>query len=140
MASLQDIPYDRLTIGDTAELSKTITGDDVQSFAEISLDRNPLHLDDDIARKSIFGQRVAHGILSAGLISAVIGTQLPGKDTIYLAQTLKFTAPVFIGDQITAKVTVTNKNDDKHIIQLKTQVTNQDGKMVIDGTATVVKK
>ncbi|MFP5527292.1 MaoC family dehydratase [Peptococcus simiae] len=140
MASLQDIPYDQLTIGDTAELSKTMTDDDVQSFAEISLDRNPLHLDDDAARRSIFGQRVAHGILSAGLISAVIGTQLPGKDTIYLEQTLKFTAPVFIGDQITAKVTVTNKNDAKHIIQLKTQVTNQDGKMVIDGTATVVKK
>lgn len=140
METLKDVPYDELTIGSTAKLSKVITDEDVRRFAEISMDRNPIHLDEEAAKASIFGRRVAHGILAAGLISAVIGTQLPGKDTIYLGQNLKFTAPVYLGDEITAQVTVVDKRDDKHIITLKTEIENQDGKIVVDGTATVLKK
>ncbi len=137
---IQDIPYAEISIGDKASISKTITESDVYGFAEISMDFNPIHVDQEYAKTTQFKQRVAHGILSAGLVSAVIGTALPGKNTIYLGQTLKFTAPVFIGDTLTARVEVTEKIEAKNILKLKTEVLKQDGTVVVEGEATVLKK
>ena len=124
--------------GDTASISKAITDDDIQKFADASGDHNPLHLDDEFARSTRFGRRIAHGMLSASLISAVIANQLPGQGSIYLGQTLKFVAPVFPGDTITARVTVISIRDDKPVMKLKTVCVNQHGKVVITGEATVL--
>ncbi len=132
--------YADIAIGDSASMTKVITDADIVKFSEVSEDRNPIHLDEEFAKNSMFKQRIAHGMLSAGLISAVIGTKLPGVNTIYMGQNLKFVAPVFIGDEVTATVTVKAKRDDKHILTLETVVKNQDGKDVIVGEATVLKK
>lgn len=140
MSEVLSIPYDEIKIGDKASISKKVTDRDIELFAEVSLDENPIHLDEEFAKTSMFKQRIAHGMLSAGLISAVIGTQLPGVNTIYMSQSLKFVAPVFIGDEITAEVEVINKRDDRNIVTLKTTVVNQDGKEVVNGEAVVLKK
>jgi len=124
--------------GDTASISKTITDDDIQKFADASGDHNPLHLDDEFAKSTRFGRRIAHGMLSASLISAVIANQLPGQGSIYLGQTLKFVAPVFPGDTITARVTVISIRDDKPVMKLETVCSNQHGEVVIKGEATVL--
>lgn len=137
---IADVQFDSIRIGDTAELSKTISEADVYGFAGISMDFNPLHVNEEFARSTRFGKRVVHGMLTASLISAVIGTTLPGKNTVYLGQTLKFTAPVFIGDTVTAVVEVTGKVEGKGIIKLKTTVFNQEKKNVLEGEATVMKK
>ncbi len=126
-----------LRIGDTASITKIITQEHVEQFAEISNDRNPIHLDDTFAKTTIFGRRVAHGMLVAGLFSGLLGQTLPGEGTIYLGQTLKFVKPVFIGDEVTASVEITNIREDKPIITLKTVCTNHDGEVVIDGEAVV---
>ena len=96
-----------LAIGMTRELTKTIRDHDIRHFADISTDHNPVHLDEEYAQQTIFAGRIAHGMLTASLISAVIGEQLPGHGTVYLGQTLKFLAPVRPGDDVTARVTVT---------------------------------
>jgi len=124
--------------GDTASISKTITDDDIQKFADASGDHNPLHLDDEFAKSTRFGRRIAHGMFSASLISAVIANQLPGQGSIYLAQTLKFVAPVFPGNTITARVTVISIRDDKPVMKLETICTNQHDEVVIKGEATVL--
>jgi len=124
--------------GHTASISKTITDDDIQKFADASGDHNPLHLDDEFAKSTRFGRRIAHGMLSASLISAVIANQLPGQGSIYLGQTLKFVAPVFPGDTITARVTVISIRDDKPVMKLETVCSNQHGEVVIKGEATVL--
>ncbi len=126
----------QLHIGDRATLSKVITPDDVDAFARITLDANPLHLDQAYAEKTRFGGRIAHGMLGAGLISAVIGTQLGGP--IYLGQTLKFLKPVRIGDTLTATAEVIAVREDKNIVTLKTTVTNQEGAEIITGEGTVL--
>lgn len=131
--------YDEIKIGDEAEISKAVTEEDIQKFSEVSLDTNPLHLDEEFAGKTIFKKRIAHGIIGASLISAVLGTKLPGVNTIYMSQTLNFLAPVYIGDEITARVKVVKKRDDKHMIFFETVVVNQDGKKVITGEALVKK-
>ncbi|VFB16692.1 (R)-specific enoyl-CoA hydratase [Urinicoccus massiliensis] len=131
--------YDEIKIGDEAEISKVVTEEDIQKFSEVSLDTNPLHLDEEFAGKTIFKKRIAHGIIGASLISAVLGTKLPGVNTIYMSQTLNFLAPVYIGDEITARVKVVKKRDDKHMIFFETVVVNQDGKKVITGEALVKK-
>jgi len=95
-----------LEIGMTRSVTKTIADYDIRLFADISTDRNPVHLDEDYAQETIFGGRIAHGMLTASLISAVIGEQLPGHGTVYMAQDLKFLAPVFPGDTVVAEVTV----------------------------------
>jgi 3-hydroxybutyryl-CoA dehydratase len=132
--------YEDIKIGDVAEYSKTITEKEVLGFAEISGDCNPVHVDKEFAEKSMFKKQIAHGILSGSLISTVLGTKLPGVNTIYMGQNFKFMAPVFFGDTLTAKVEVAEKKDDKHIIKLRTYVVNQDGKVVVDGEAVVMKK
>ncbi len=124
--------------GDTASISKTITDNDIQKFADASGDHNPLHLDDEFAKSTRFGRRIAHGMLSASLISAVIANQLPGQGSIYLGQTLKFVAPVFPGDTITARVTIISIRDDKPVMKLETVCSNQHGEVVIKGEATVL--
>ncbi len=126
----------QLHVGDRAVLSKVITSDDVADFARITLDSNPLHLDEEYARQTRFGGRIAHGMLGAGLISAVIGTQLGGP--IYLGQTLKFVKPVRIGDTLTATAEVIAVREDKNIVTLRTIVRNQEGAEVITGEATVL--
>ena len=127
-----------LEIGTSASLSKTITGDDITQFAQLVGDNNPVHLDDNYAKTTIFKKRIAHGMLCGGLISAVIGTQLPGPGTIYLSQTMKFVAPVYIGDTITAQVTIKSIRSDKGIYTLQTICHNQENKHVVEGEAVVM--
>jgi len=127
-----------LKIGDTASLKKTISDEDVRTFAQISGDHNPVHLDDAFAEGTIFKHRIAHGALTSALISAVLGQILPGPGTIYLSQTLKYKAPVYIGDEITARIELINFREDKNIATFKTDVTNQKGKTVITGEAVVI--
>jgi len=121
--------------GETASLTKTFTDSDVINFSMISGDKNPIHLDENFASKTQFGKRLVHGILTSGLISAVLGMQLPGPGSIYLKQTLIFIAPVFIGDTITATVQISSIRPDKPIITMETICTNQDGVEVIVGSA-----
>lgn len=127
----------KLNIGDSASRSKTITEVDVQTFAAVSGDENPIHLDEEFAATTRFKKRIVHGMLSASLISAVLANDLPGQGSIYLGQTLKFVAPVFIGDEITARVTVMSVRDDKPIAKLETVCVNQRDEIVIKGEATV---
>lgn len=127
-----------LAVGQTAEFSKTFSLADIYAFAAASGDRNPVHLEEHYAEGTIFGKRIAHGMLVAGLISAVLGTTLPGAGTIYLGQDLKFKAPVYIGDTVTARVEVLKLRPDKRIATLSTTCYNQDGKLVIEGEAVVL--
>jgi 3-hydroxybutyryl-CoA dehydratase len=126
------------TVGDEASLSKTISDADIRTFAQISGDKNPIHLDDEYAKATYFGSRIAHGMLVAGLISAVLGTLLPGPGAVYLSQQLRFTAPVRVGDTVTARVKVTEWDSTRGRIALLTEVVNQEGTTVITGEARLV--
>lgn len=127
-----------LKIGDQASTANTISESDVYLFAGITGDHNPAHVNEVYASQTRFGRRIAHGILSAGLISAVLAMKLPGPGTIYLGQELKFVRPVYFGDTITATCTVSELLPEKNIARLETVCTNQDGAVVIKGTATVM--
>jgi len=129
--------FDQLNVGDTDRFSKTVTDADIYLFAGVTGDLNPAHIDEDYARRTFFKTRIAHGMLSAGFISAVIGTRLPGPGTVYMRQTLDFLAPVRIGDTVTATVEVIEKLDEKKRIRLKTICTNQNGIEVLKGEALV---
>lgn len=129
---------DTIKIGDFATFSKTVTEADVVNFAGICGDFNPAHLNDAEAKKGMFGRRIAHGMLSAGFISTVLGTELPGTGTIYMGQELRFVKPVFLGDTVTATCTVIERNEEKNRLKMETIVTNQDGERVITGFATVM--
>ena len=129
--------FKELKIGMCEYIEKTITELDVINFSEISLDTNPLHLDEEYAKNTIFKGKIVHGILGDGLISGVIGTKLPGKGAIYLSQNLKFLAPVRIGDTIRAEVKVIDLDKEKRKVGLKTICINQEGVIVIDGEAKV---
>jgi len=126
----------RFKVGDKDSFSKLVTEADVQQFAAISGDTNPAHTDEAWAAKTRFGTRIAHGILSASYISAVLGTKLPGPGTIYLSQTLKFTAPVKFGSTVTATVEVVEVVDGKKL-RLKTTCVDQTGTVVLEGEALV---
>jgi 3-hydroxybutyryl-CoA dehydratase len=132
------ITIDRMKVGDAAELSKTVSETDVYLFAGISGDFNPAHLDQAYAEKTFFKGRIAHGMLSAGFISALLGTRLPGPGTIYLRQELNFLAPVRMGDTITARVEVVELVPEKNRARLRTTCRNQEGTAVIDGEAVVM--
>ncbi len=132
--------YSDFKVGMKEEISKTITDADIQKFADVSLDFNPIHMDEEAGKNSIFGQRIAHGMISAGLISAVLGTKLPGEGAIYMGQELKFLAPVFIGETVTAICEIEELVPEKSRVVLKTTVVNQDGKEVVSGKATLLKK
>lgn len=127
-----------IKIGDQASLTKSFSIAEVATFAQLSLDSNPLHANTEMARQSMFGQPVVHGSLVAGLISAVLGAQLPGPGTIYLSQSLNFKAPVFIGDEVIARVVVTKMRPEKGILTLATTCIRQDGTLVIEGQAVVM--
>jgi 3-hydroxybutyryl-CoA dehydratase len=125
-------------IGDEARFTKAITENDVDTFAELIGDFNPLHVDEEYASRSRFGARIAHGAFTGGLISAALGNELPGPGGIYLSQSLDFLAPVYLGDTITAVVTVTAWRPEKRIITLKTEAFNQDDKQVASGQAVLL--
>lgn len=127
-----------LSIGVTSSRTRTITDEDIRAFAQASGDTNSIHLDDAYAASTPFGRRIAHGMLTASLISGILGNDLPGVGTIYLGQNVKFKAPVFIGDTVTATVELTNYREDKRIATFRTTVTNQDGVLVLDGEAVVI--
>ncbi len=131
------IVIEDLEVGMIRTLTKEITDLDIELFAQISTDQNPVHLDDDYARDTIFEGRIAHGMLTAGLISAVIGEQLPGHGTVYLGQTLKFVAPVRPGDLVTAEVEVLDIDYGRRRVQLDTRCLVK-GKPVLKGEATVL--
>jgi acyl dehydratase len=133
LQSLAPLP----AIGTEATLSRTITEDDILLFAVVSGDKNPLHLDAEYAERSLFGKRIAHGFLIGSLISAVLGNVLPGPGSIYLGQTLRFLAPIHIGDTVTVAVKVVALREDKRIVTLHTNCTNQHGTLVLSGEATV---
>nr|WP_207716661.1 MaoC family dehydratase [Clostridium beijerinckii] len=127
-----------IKIGDKASFQKTITETDVYLYAGITGDLNPAHINQVESEKTMFQGRIAHGMLTAGLVSAVLGMQLPGPGSIYLGQELKFTAPVKIGDTIKAEVEVIERIEDKNRIKLSTTCTNQDGVEVLKGIATIM--
>ena len=128
--------YDQIEVGDVAAFSKTFSEADIYLYAGISGDFNPAHINEAFANQTYFKTRIAHGMLSAGLISAVIGTQLPGPGSIYMQQSLKFLAPVYVGDTIEARVEVIEKMEKKRV-RLKTICHNQDDVVVLDGEALV---
>ncbi|HET9478743.1 MAG TPA: MaoC family dehydratase [Pyrinomonadaceae bacterium] len=126
------------TVGDSAEIKKTIEQADIDAFAEVTGDHNPVHVDEEFAKTTRFGRRIAHGMLTASLISSVLANKLPGEGSVYLNQTLQFVAPVFPGDEITARVTVKEIREDKPILKLETICMNQRDEIVIRGEATVL--
>jgi 3-hydroxybutyryl-CoA dehydratase len=127
---------DELSIGDAAEFAKTISESDIYLFAGVTGDLNPAHINESYAQNTFFKTRIAHGMLLAGFISAVIGMKLPGPGTIYIRQELKFLAPARIGDTITARVEVTQIQAEKNRVTLRTTCTNQENTLIMDGEAT----
>jgi len=128
--------FEDLHVGQSASLGKTITEADVLLYVAVSTDTNPIHIDADAAKQSIFGERIAHGMLTAGLISAVLGTRLPGPGALYMRQSLRFAAPVKIGDTVRATATITALNSEKKRATLNTICTVGDT-VVIEGEAYV---
>ena len=128
---------DKLNIGDTAKFAKTVSESDIYLYAGITGDFNPAHINEDYAKNTFFKTRIAHGMLSAGFISTVIGNELPGTGSIYVKQDLRFLAPVRIGDTITTRVEVIEIMDAKNRVRLKTVCVNQEGTQVLDGEAIV---
>jgi 3-hydroxybutyryl-CoA dehydratase len=131
-------PYGEIEVGETASVTKTVTEADIVNFAGIIGDFNPVHLNAEYAETTMFGERIAHGMLTASFISTLIGTCLPGINALYLSQEIKFVKPVRIGDTITAFGEVLEKQDAKQRVILKTVVTNQKGEVVVDGKAVVM--
>lgn len=125
------------SVGQSAEMTKVFTEEDIFLFAGITGDRNPVHISKEYAEKTRFGERIAHGILTAGLISAVIGMKLPGPGCLYVSQTLQFMAPVKIGDEITARAEIVEVISEKKL-RLRTQCINQRKETVLDGEAIIV--
>lgn len=134
---MQTVYYEDLTVGRTAEFTKTVTETDVVLFAGITGDFNPAHTDRVTAERSRFGQRIAHGMLTASFICPVLGMYLPGPGTIHLEQHLRFVGPVRIGDTVTARVEVTELAARRRV-RLRTWCTNQDGEVVVEGEALVM--
>jgi 3-hydroxybutyryl-CoA dehydratase len=126
-----------LKVGDVAEFAKTVSESDIYLYAGVSGDLNPAHINESYAQNTFFKTRIAHGMLSAGFISAAIGMQLPGPGTIYLRQELNFRAPVRVGDTVTARVEIIEIIADKKRVRLKTTCVNQEGTLVLDGEAVV---
>ncbi len=138
MQYIENRTFDEIRIGECASLRRTLTKPDIELFAVMSGDVNPTHLDEDFARSDIFHKVVAHGMWGGALISAVLGTQLPGSGTVYLRQDLQFRRPVGLGETLTVTVTATAKDDSTHRITFDCQCVNQDGAPVISGTAEVI--
>ncbi len=137
MDALENITYDELHVGDSATFVKTLTENELILFAAVSGDVNPVHLDKAYAEKTMFKERIAHGMWSGSLISAALATVIPGPGTIYLEQQLNFKKPVKLDDTLTVKLTVAEKLP-KNRVTLECLVTNQENKVVVEGTATVI--
>lgn len=127
-----------IKIGDQFSTSREVTDELIRKFAEVSGDFNPIHLDEDFAKTTRFGKRIAHGMLSGAFISAVLGNEFRERKIVYLSQTMKFVAPVFIGDTVTATGTIVNIREDKGIVALETICTNQNGDVLVKGEAAVM--
>lgn len=124
-------------IGQVYEVKKIVTDEMVKLFAEATGDKNPVHLDENFAKNTIFGGRIAHGILSLGIISSVLGTEFPGAGTIYLMQNAKFKRPVYVGEEVTVKLVVKEIDKDKRRVLLETLVIKENGENAIEGEALV---
>lgn len=135
--SLNGFYFEELFVGQTAVFGKTVTEADIAAFAGVSGDTNPVHLNEEYAKGTMFKGRIAHGMLSASFISTVFGTKLPGPGCIYVSQSLKFKAPVKIGDTVMARVEVTTLTPEKKFATFKTQCLVGD-KVVLDGEATLM--
>ncbi|MCZ0813188.1 MAG: bifunctional enoyl-CoA hydratase/phosphate acetyltransferase [Pseudomonadota bacterium] len=135
---IENRPFDEIKLGDSAELVRTLTAQDIDAFAVVSGDVNPAHVDEEFAEGDIFHKVIAHGMWGGALISNVLGTQLPGPGTIYLEQSLKFLKPVGVGDTVVVRVEVTERDEEKHRLTLACTCTNGDGKPVIEGVARVI--
>lgn len=127
-----------IKIGDSFAKSREVTDELVRKFAEVSGDYNPIHLDEEFAKTTRFGRRIAHGMLSGAFISAVLGYELTERKIVYLSQTMKFTAPVYIGDTVTTTSTVKSIREDKNILTMETVCTNQKGETVVTGEAVLM--
>ena len=127
-----------LKIGDSFSIERAVTDELVRAFAELSGDHNPLHLDEEYARSTRFGRRIAHGMLSGAFISAVLGYEFKERKIVYLSQTMRFVAPVYIGDTVTTTATVTHIREDKPIFTLSTVCKSQDGVITLEGEAVVM--
>ena len=127
-----------LKIGDTFSSSREVSDEIIRKFAEVSGDHNPIHLDEEFAKTTRFGKRIAHGMLSAAFISAVMGNEFKGQTVIYLSQTMKFTAPVYIGDTVTTTSIISRIREDKGIVTLETICTNQNGETLVKGEAVIM--
>lgn len=127
-----------VAVGQQFSTSREVTDELVRRFAEVSGDYNPIHLDEEFAKTTRFGRRIAHGMLSGAFISAVLGNEFKDMKIVYLSQTMKFTAPVFIGDTVTATATITAIREDKNIVTLETVCTNQNGDILVKGESAVM--
>lgn len=136
--AIDNITYQQLTIGQTARLTRTLSGDDILAFAAVSGDDNPAHVDADYADHTLFHGVIAHGMWGAALISRLLGTVMPGPGTVYLAQTLQFRKPVRIGDELRVTARVSAKDDLTHHVELDCEIKNQTGAVVLSGVATVL--
>jgi acyl dehydratase len=125
-------------IGDSFSTSREVTDELVRKFAEVSGDYNPIHLDDEFASKTRFGKRIAHGMLSGAFISAILGNELKGQTVIYLSQSLKFVAPVFIDDTVTTTSTISNIREEKGIVTFENICTNQKGETLVKGESVIM--
>ena len=134
---MQGFYFDDLTVGQCAEMSRVVGAADIEAFAEVSGDNNPVHLDETYAKTTTFGERIAHGMLSGAYISAILGTKLPGPGAIYLSQSLRFRRPVKIGDLVVARATVKALDANRGHVTLVT-VCEVNGKTVVDGEALVI--
>ena len=134
---ISNVTFDDIAIGDTATYTRLITNQEVEAFAAISGDHNPLHLDPEYAATTAFGECIAHGMLTGALISAAIAMQLPGPGSVYLSQNIQFRAPVFLGDTLTVTLEVTDKHGKRPWVTLRCMVENQAGKAVAKGEAQV---
>ncbi|QUH26391.1 MaoC family dehydratase [Serpentinicella alkaliphila] len=130
--------FDIFQIGYKDSFTKQINEEDVQKFSELTGDVNPVHMNEEYAGTTRFKKRIAHGVISAGIISALVGNKLMGVGSIYVSQELKFLAPVFIGDTLTASGEIVEKNEEKRRIKVKMEVHNQDGKLVTEGYGIVM--
>src|SRR3989344_1553243 len=137
MTQVTNTPYEALEVGQTASFSKTVEERDIQLFAAMSGDHNPVHLDAEYAKATMFKERIAHGMFSGALISAAVACELPGPGTIYIGQSMRFTAPVKLGDTLTARLEILEKLP-KFRVRVATRVFNQNDELVVDGEAEIL--
>jgi len=138
MTMLENFTFEEIAVGQQARYARTVGEDDLLLFAAVSGDVNPVHLDEEFAAGTQFKGRIAHGMYTGGLISAAIAMTLPGPGTIYLGQDLRFERPVRVGDTITVELEVLEKSAEKNLVKLQTVARNQNGKVVVSGTASVM--